>query len=87
VAKCWFVAQEEHLTEILVLVGFNCGDTVQGGPLKVELHHDAESLGEAGVHAKGEVEAADFAGFDEPGERGYPRRSVLPLGLSCLSAR
>src|SRR5881275_1975972 len=63
------VADEEDLPEILLWVGLDLGYAVQHRPLEVELHHYADSLRQAGVHADGEIQRAHLVGFDEPGER------------------
>ena len=60
------VTDEEHLAEILPRTGLDLGHTVQHRSLEVELHHDPNSLRQAGVHANGEIERADLAGFNQP---------------------
>src|SRR6185437_6858040 len=63
-----FIAEKQYLAEILVLVGFDQRYAVYYGPLEIELHHYAQSLGEPWIQADGEIEAADLAVFDEPTE-------------------
>jgi hypothetical protein len=63
-----FVAHEEDLTEVLFLMGFDHGHTIQNGPFEIELHHDAEGLRETGTHSDREIQAADLPAFYEPTE-------------------
>ena len=63
-----FIAKEENLAEILVGIGFDLRHAVEHGALEIELHHDADSLGQSGVHADGEIESADLSLLDKPGE-------------------
>src|SRR5260370_12821896 len=63
------VTDEEHLAEISPRMGLDLGHTVQPRSFEVELHHDPNSLRQAGVHTDGEIERADFASFNQPGER------------------
>jgi len=42
---------------------------IQDGSLEVELHHDAQSAGQAGIQSMGKFSRTDFAVLDEPSER------------------
>src|SRR5437879_13406640 len=77
------VTDEEHLAEILLRIGLYLGHTVQHRSLEVELHHDPNSLRQAGVHTDGEIERADLAGFDQPGER-RQRLAVFAIRVGLL---
>jgi len=50
-------------------IGFDLGDAIQHRPLEIELHHDTESLRKARVHGHREIEGAQLAVLDQPGER------------------
>src|SRR6266550_9184839 len=76
-----FVADEEYLPEILLRMDLDWGHTVQHRSLEVEFHHDPNSLRQAGVHTDREIERADLAGFNQPGER-RQRLAVFAISVS-----
>src|SRR5262249_55261658 len=63
-----FVAEEENLPETLLRVRLHFRNTIEHGALKIELHHDAQSFRESGVHADGEIQGTDASLLYEPGE-------------------
>src|SRR5437016_9971208 len=75
------VTDEEHLAEIFARMGLDLGHTVQHRSLEVEFHHDPNSLRQAGVHTDREIERADLAGFNQPGER-RQRLAVFAISVS-----
>ena len=75
-----FIADEEHLPEVLVRIGFDFRDAVDHSPLEVELHHDADGLGQTRIQRHRKVESADLAGFDQFVER-RQRSSVLAVDV------
>src|SRR2546425_5423571 len=77
------VTDEEHLAEILARMGLDLGHAVQHRSLEVELHHDPNSLRQAGAHTDGEIERADLAGFNQPGER-RQRLAVFAIRVGLL---
>src|SRR5260370_9232791 len=77
------VTDEEHLAEVLARMGLVLGHTVQHWSLEVEFHHDPNSLSQAGIQTDGEIERADLAGFDQPGER-RQRRAVFGIRVGLL---
>ena len=85
-----FVAEEENLPEILLGVRLDFRNAIEHGALKIELHHDAQSLRESGVHADGEIQGTDASLLDKPGERwqglAEPVVGVL-LGVVALLLR
>src|SRR5947208_16613869 len=72
------VTDEEHLAEILPPMGLDLGHAVQHRSFEAELHHDPNSLRQAGVHTDWAIERADLAGFDQPGER---RQRLAGFGI------
>src|SRR5258708_4240336 len=48
---------------------FHFGDAVENGTLEIELHHHTHSLGEAGIHADGEIECAKNPPLNQPAKR------------------
>src|SRR5208337_4181690 len=74
-----FVAEEENLAEMLFRMGLDFRNPVEHGSFEIELHHDAESLGETGVHSDWEIQGTYLALVDEPRERRQ--------GLSELTTR
>src|SRR6267154_2062586 len=77
------VTDEKHLAEILLGMGLYLAHTVQHRPLEVELHHYPDGLRQAGVHSDGEIERANLAGFDQPGER-RQRLAVFAIRVGLL---
>jgi hypothetical protein len=75
-----FVTKEQGLAEVLIRMRFDHRDAIENGALKIELHHDAEGSGKARVHGNREVQGADLAAFNEPGE-GRKRRPVAVIGV------
>jgi len=61
----WLVAHKSSQREVANLLGIVA---IEHGALKVQLHHDAKRLGQAGVQSDSEIQAADFSVLDEPGE-------------------
>lgn len=57
------VADEEHLAVVFGRVGFDLGDSIQDGALEIELHHDADSLGQTGIKRHREV--SNLSGVDQ----------------------
>ena len=64
--------------EILLRVRLDFRNAVEDGALEIELHHHAQCLREAGVHADGEIQSTDASLLDRPGE-GWQR-------LDCLNS-
>ncbi len=77
------VTDEEYLAEISPRMGLDLGHTVQHRSLEVELHHCPDGLRQAGVHTDGEIERADSAGFNQPGER-RQRLAVFAIRVGLL---
>src|SRR6266481_6027835 len=77
------VTDEKHLAEILLRTGLDLGHTVQHRSFEIELHHDPDGLRQAGVHTDGEIERADLAAFDQPGER-RQRLAVFTIRVGLL---
>ena len=62
------------------------GNAVQDGALEVELHHDADGLGQSWVQGHRKVQGADLAGLDEPGEwRQRPFRIAVSVELGVVA--
>ena len=81
VAKCWYSSQmKKTCRKCCFGIGFDLGDAVHDSPLEVELHHDADGLGQTWIERDREVEGADFAGFDQFVER-RQRSSVLAVSV------
>ena len=64
-----FVAEKDDLAEVPIGVGLNCRYPVQDSTLKIELHHDADGLGKAGVHRDREIQGAHGPSFYKPAKR------------------
>src|SRR5260370_31199046 len=60
--------RSENLPEILLRVRLDFRNAVEDGALEIELHHHAQCLREAGVHADGEIQSTDASLLDKPGE-------------------
>ena len=76
-----FVTKEQGLAEVLLWMRFDHRDAIDNGSLKIKLHHHAQGSGEPRIHGYWEVQGADFAAFNEPGEGGE-RRSIAVIGIS-----
>src|SRR5271163_723055 len=50
-------------------MGFDFRYAIEYGALEIELHHDAQSLRESGVHADWEIESANSSMLDQPAKR------------------
>jgi len=74
------IAKEQNLTEVAVGIGFDVRDAVQHGALKIELDHDADGLGEPGIHADWEIEGADGEGRAPVRPRCQRRRGLAFIG-------
>ena len=53
-----FIAEEQDLAEVVVLVCLDGWDAVQDGAFEIELQHHAKGFGETGVHADGEIQSS-----------------------------
>ncbi len=53
------VAEEQNLAVVPAGIGLDVGNAVQYSAFKIELHHDADGLGESGIHSDRKVERAD----------------------------
>src|SRR6267154_1707987 len=61
-----FVAKKENLTEIGLSILLHLWNAIQNGALEIELQHDAQGLGEAGIHRDRKVERGEAAILDKP---------------------
>src|SRR6266478_1143032 len=64
-----FIAEEQNLPEVTLGMSFDFGHAIDDGTFEVELHHDAEGLGEAGVEANWEIQRANLCSVYQPRER------------------
>jgi len=50
-------------------VSLDLRNAIEHGALEIELHHYAQCLREASIHANGKIQSGDAAIFNQPGER------------------
>ncbi len=75
-----FVAEKQHLPEVLLRMALDHRDAIQDGPLEVELHEGPDRPGQAGIAGYGKVQCAHDAHFDELRKR-RQRYPVPPVGV------
>ena len=69
-----------RLSEILLRVCFDFWHAIEDGAFEIEFHHHAQSLRKSRVHPYREIQSADFAIFDQPGE-GWQGLAKLVAGI------
>lgn len=75
-----FIAKKEDLAEVTLGMGFNDGNPIEDGPLKIELHHHTEGLGQSWIHRYWEIQSAHGRGEATVRPRRQGRRCVAFIG-------
>jgi len=57
-----FMAEKQDLAKVPVFFRLNLRDAIQYRSFEIQFHHDADSLGQSGVHAYGEIQRANGRG-------------------------
>jgi hypothetical protein len=70
----------------LLGVRFDFRNAIKHSALEIELHHDSQRLGKAGVHANWEIEGANGSVLDQPAKRRQrPAEPVVGIFLAVVT--